>query len=209
MTERSIELIGRRLNISDKKLAAFQSAARLEAPAVDSGNLRQLTADAAEVVADVLHFAILELTHLKQFQADSRWIARVLGRSVDDVNVAIQRLLRLNLMEMKSRGVWVDRLEAAVGDLGSFARIVVEQLTHQTRQLSAAAVAEVPSKYRAFSTSTFAMSTDRLAHAVRLIEKLRSDISRLSADGERDDVYQLEIQFFPLTRLKNKGINHG
>ena len=42
-----------------------------------------------------LHQAILELTQVKGFQIDSRWIARRPGISVDEVNVALQRLLRL------------------------------------------------------------------------------------------------------------------
>ena len=46
------------------------------------------------------HFAILELTRLSEFRADSRWIARVLDISVDEVNVALQRLIRLDLLDM-------------------------------------------------------------------------------------------------------------
>jgi transcriptional regulator with XRE-family HTH domain len=54
-------------------------------------------------------FAILALTRAADFQPDSRWLARVLGVCVDDVNVALQRLLRLGLLHMMTRSAWVAR----------------------------------------------------------------------------------------------------
>lgn len=53
--------------------------------------------------------SILALTRTPDFQPDSRWIARTLGVSVDDVNMALQRLLRLGLLEIKTRCAWVAR----------------------------------------------------------------------------------------------------
>ncbi len=53
--------------------------------------------------------AILALTRTADFHADSRWIARTLGVSVDEVNVALQRLLRLGLLQLKTRCAWVAR----------------------------------------------------------------------------------------------------
>jgi transcriptional regulator with XRE-family HTH domain len=53
--------------------------------------------------------AILALVAAAGFQADSRWIARTLGVSVDDVNMALQQLLRLGRLQMATRYAWVVR----------------------------------------------------------------------------------------------------
>jgi transcriptional regulator with XRE-family HTH domain len=53
--------------------------------------------------------AILALVPTTGFQANSRWIAATLGVSVDDVNMALQRLLRLRLLHMTTRDEWVAR----------------------------------------------------------------------------------------------------
>jgi transcriptional regulator with XRE-family HTH domain len=53
--------------------------------------------------------AILALTRAPNFQPDCRWIARTLGVTVDDVNMAVQRLLRVGLLEMRTRCAWVAR----------------------------------------------------------------------------------------------------
>src|SRR4051812_43135382 len=135
ITARTIELLGQRLKLPAKSIHSFVAYEQLAAS--DAGNaddLRQLTADAADVVADLHHFAILELTRLKSFKPDSRWIARVLGRGVDDVNVAIQRLLRLGLLEMVEPNRWVDRAGTTVAPLGEFAHVVIRRLSEQARQ---------------------------------------------------------------------------
>jgi transcriptional regulator with XRE-family HTH domain len=53
--------------------------------------------------------AILALVPVASFQADSRWIARTLGVSVDEVNMAVQRLLRRGRLRMATRYAWVVR----------------------------------------------------------------------------------------------------
>jgi transcriptional regulator with XRE-family HTH domain len=53
--------------------------------------------------------AILALLPAAEFRPDSRWIARTLGMSVDDVNMTLQRLLRLGRLQMTTRDAWIAR----------------------------------------------------------------------------------------------------
>lgn len=103
-TDKSIRKIGIRLGLEEAAIERWirdeQRQGRDEATA---GQVRQLTQDVAALMTDVNHYAILELTRTQGFQPDSRWIGRVLGISVDEVNVAIQCLIRLGLLEMVSR----------------------------------------------------------------------------------------------------------
>jgi hypothetical protein len=45
---------------------------------------------------------------MEGFKTNSRWIAKTLGIAVEDVNIALQRLMRLGLLEMAARDRWVD-----------------------------------------------------------------------------------------------------
>jgi hypothetical protein len=56
--------------------------------------------------------AILELTRRAEFRADSRWIAAQLHISVDEANIALHRLLHLDLLRMTTADRWVDTSEA-------------------------------------------------------------------------------------------------
>jgi hypothetical protein len=49
---------------------------------------------------------MLCLTQTRGFRPDCRWIARHTGAAVDQVNVALSRLLRLRLLEITSTGAW-------------------------------------------------------------------------------------------------------
>jgi transcriptional regulator with XRE-family HTH domain len=66
------------------------------------------TAEAQAVVRGEAHLAILRLCGTDDFRPDCRWIAEHAGVAVDDVNIALQRLLRLGLLELAPDGSWRD-----------------------------------------------------------------------------------------------------
>ena len=50
--------------------------------------------------------AVLAAVDLPGFQANSRWLATMLGLPLDDVNVTLQRLLRKRMLAMTARTRW-------------------------------------------------------------------------------------------------------
>ncbi|MFN7926093.1 MAG: DUF4423 domain-containing protein [Bryobacteraceae bacterium] len=64
-------------------------------------HLRHWTAEALAVIGEPVHYRICRMTSLSTFRADVRWIAAETGVSVDEVNLALQRLLRLGLLKMR------------------------------------------------------------------------------------------------------------
>ncbi|CAN5578156.1 hypothetical protein BH09PLA1_BH09PLA1_14350 [soil metagenome] len=213
ITPRTIDLLGRRLKLSERDIETYVAYEQLVSSAhVDTDDLRQLTADAAEVVADLHHFAILELTHLRDFRPDTRWIARVLGRSVDDVNLAIQRLLRLGLLEMADQNRWIDRSGSTVAHLGEFAHIVIRRLSEQARKLSLRSLKQVPASYRVHTSTTMAIATRDLPKATEHIARFRRQLEKLLSNDRSncaDDVYHLRVELFPITAIQRKEARHG
>ena len=204
LTAPAIARLGRRLGLSDEAIARYQANARLFAgPAGQAeGQVVQLARDAAEVLSDVHHAAILELVHLEDFRPETRWIARVLDLPPDTVNVALQRLLRLGLLAMTERHRWEDRSGGATVVVEEFGPRVVERLLEQVRSLGAAAARHDPAAPRHHSSTTLALDPRRLPEALSRIEELRRQLlAWLEGHGERGDVYQLEIGFFSLTTL--------
>jgi transcriptional regulator with XRE-family HTH domain len=107
ITTRSIETLGPKLGLSTTAIEQYvEHSGREDRPSRDAD---LLTGETVSLIANWYHFAILELTRLEEFQCDSRWIARVLDVSVDEVNLAIQRMIRLGLLEMESADRWSDR----------------------------------------------------------------------------------------------------
>lgn len=73
------------------------------------GEIRHWTDEAFTIIELRIHWEILKLCRQPGFQADCRWIARQTRESVDNVNLALSRLLRLGLLELTSTGEWKDR----------------------------------------------------------------------------------------------------
>jgi hypothetical protein len=134
VTERMIRGLGARLRLVEDEMTAFIryeavcATERVGAMTV----VRQLVHDAASLISDPLHYDILELTRVESFQPDSRWIARVLDTTPDEVNIAVTRLVRLGLMEMVEKNRWVDTSGPETQTRAGFARLVIRRLVERT-----------------------------------------------------------------------------
>lgn len=198
LTEATIRRLAVRLDLTHTETDSYAAAARLR-PA-DTGpakarELEQLTAEAATILADWKHLAILELVRLRDFRPDSPWIARVLGLTTDEVNIALQHLLRLGLLEMAAPGRWIDRLGDVSVTTESLARAAIGQLA--ARALALAAAGGAP--HLQLST-TFAVSREQLAGLFRLAEAFQREVAAYLEDGPGDAVYRLDLSLFPLTQ---------
>jgi hypothetical protein len=199
LTARSIETIGRRLGLGESAIKRY-----IDHAGRDDGPCSLLASEIVALIPDGYHFAILELTSLGEFRADSRWIARVLDISVDEVNVALQRLIRLDLLDMAATDRWVDRSGDATVSIETLGAGTIEKQQEQSRRLSVSALRSVPIALREHSTITLAVNSDRLVRAFELTARFRQQLIDLLRDGPPDDVYQIEIAIFPVTTNKRE-----
>jgi len=68
--------------------------------------LRLGNAEIAEQCALEHEAAVLATLRRPGFRADSRWVAAVAGIPLDDVNIALQRMLRKRMITMNARATW-------------------------------------------------------------------------------------------------------
>jgi uncharacterized protein (TIGR02147 family) len=206
LTARTIVKLGTRLGLSEDRIQLYCSHARREGPpAAQLANLReigQMAHDTAALISDWHHYAILELTHLQEFRPDSRWIARVLGLTPDEVNVALTRLMRLGLLRMLGRERWVDLSGNTTASLADFAQVSIDRLARQVRGLLLHALQEGAPADCWHTSITLALPRARLAAVHERLARFQHELAALlDTDAVRDDVFQLEISLFPLTNL--------
>ncbi len=96
----------KKLGMTSEETAAFIAAEHLPDSATlkRQQHLRHWTAEALAVINDRSHWEIIRLAGTRGLKANSRAVANELGVSVDQVNVALGRLLRLGLLEMSPGG---------------------------------------------------------------------------------------------------------
>jgi uncharacterized protein (TIGR02147 family) len=227
MTPRMVESLGERLGLRAEEIDAFVERERQTQVRSYSNEIRLLTLDTLALVSDGVHQSILELTHMEGFIPDSRWIARTLDLTTDEVNMALSRLTRLGLLEMAGADRWVDRSgvdeSGADGYGDAFAQQVIRRLSEQVRRLSspksnpppgqmscqttgvgARERVEAPGEVAIPAAARIEIGATQLPAVMRFIDQLRRGATDLKREGKE---YQVEINLQPIQikpRFKNR-----
>ncbi|HXM43883.1 MAG TPA: hypothetical protein VN924_21800 [Bryobacteraceae bacterium] len=100
-TVKQIRGMGKKLGMSPEEIAVHLAAEHVPdaSTARRQARLRRWTAEALAVVGGAEHWEILRLCRAPGFRKDCRWIAAQTGVGVDQVNLALTRLLRLGLID--------------------------------------------------------------------------------------------------------------
>jgi transcriptional regulator with XRE-family HTH domain len=128
-----VERIGpwaRKLKLSAEEIAVYAAVGRIadENARLREEQLRHWAAEMLALLTQPVHCEMLRLSRQKGFQADSRWVAQEAGVTVDAVNIALSRLLRLGLMEVTADGVWRDKTELDEVTPQRFRKFVAERI---------------------------------------------------------------------------------
>jgi transcriptional regulator with XRE-family HTH domain len=101
---------GKKLGLMEEEIAVYVATQHVPELSVThrQEQLRHWTAEASAILSDRSHWQIIHLLHSPAFQADCRWIAQKISCTVDEVNVALSRLLRLQMLAMGRTGRWKD-----------------------------------------------------------------------------------------------------
>ena len=104
-----IRKFAKKLKLDAEITSAYVAAEHLPDPqtAARESLLRHWTAEASAIIMQPVHWAIFRLSREKEFRNDSRWIAEQTNSTVDQVNIAFSRLLRLELLRTDPRGRWI------------------------------------------------------------------------------------------------------
>lgn len=202
LTEATIQKLGSALKLSPEEIDSYVAHHR-RWPVADSriNEAKHLTRDAAEMIADWYYYAILELTRLEHFQANSSWVARVLGITVDEVNIALVRLCHLGLISLEGDR-WVDRSGGLVVCMEDFTQATIDRLWSQIQKLALASLND-RIRVHEHSSMTLAVDSQRLPEITEKIARFRSELLELlQSDRTQDDVYRLEINLFPITQIQ-------
>jgi uncharacterized protein (TIGR02147 family) len=209
LSTREAEIFRTQVRASDSRSKSKRRVAEieLESRQLASSPTQTLQMDAFRVISDWYHFALLELTTLPSFKSESAWIAKRLGISRHEVDQAIERLKRLELLEEK-RG----RLRSTETHLYTGEGVPSEAIRKFNKQILAKAVQAIdlqPLEERDITTLTVAISASDLPEYRDMIRDLRRRINQRAMEKSNksrrgpDEVYCLGIQFFRMSEKED------
>lgn len=153
-------------------------------------------------VAKWYHFPILTLITTKTFKNNHTWIAKRLGISAFEAKEALERLKSLGLIAEVDGKLRLTKQNVEV--LPKKSELAVRehhnQMMNQAREVMASQTAEKQWLAREISGLSMGVDPSKMPQAKELVRKFKEDIAALMTEGEATEVYQLNVQLFPLTR---------
>lgn len=156
-----------------------------------------------ESVADWYHDAILELTHLRFFKPDVNWIAKVIGLSAQQVEIAVEKLLAVGFLEINNKGQWIDISGNNTNNyVGDYSNSSLRKYQKDLLVKSLEALEKIPREQRDHTSLMLSFSKDNIKSAKEFIKKFRSEFMTYGETKGADEVYSLNISFFPISNSK-------
>ena len=130
---------GKKLGLDHEETLAYIAAEQVQDAhsAARQHHLTHWSAEAMSIVAQPIHWEMLRLCRKPQFRADSRDVARKLGVTVDQVNLALSRLLRLRLLQASPGGAWSETTGLSTLTEASFRKVALARVRQQAADIRA------------------------------------------------------------------------
>lgn len=157
-----------------------------------------LSVDFFKLIADWYHLAILEMIGVKDVDFTPKGIASFLGIGVVEAELALDRLKRLELLEITATGKPV-RLQNRLLVSSQVPNAALRKYNRQILEKAERSIEEQGPTEKAIGTEVFAFDRRQLEEAKKLTDEYLNRMLKLATSSlERHDVYQVAVQFFRL-----------
>ena len=149
------------------------------------------------------HAVIFELIKLPDFHNDLEWINRRLQNSLRarDIASSMKLLSDLGLILVDSKTGEIELLKQDFNAGDEVKSLAVVRFHHVFMDLAKQSITEVSEAYREINSLTLCIAREDLLEYKREIRTFLRKINRLAEkNGKQNEVYQLNLQFFPLTK---------
>jgi uncharacterized protein (TIGR02147 family) len=159
--------------------------------------------DTFRAIADWYHFAILSLIETHDFQNNPEWIAKRLGIEAIEARNAYQRLLKLGLLIEKDNKVVLG--QGNMSTTHDIESVAIKKSHRQSLNQAIECLDEVTLDLRDITSMTMAIDIKKIPQAKELIKKFRRSLCvLLENSSNRNEVYNLNIQLVPVTKVQSK-----
>lgn len=161
----------------------------------------QLDPDRFDVISDWHHYAILEALALADVAHTPEWFAARLDIGLPAVESALERLERLDLIEMKNRKyVAKNTFTASPSGTPSAA---VRKFHKQILEKAIDALETQPIEERTITNMIMAVDPAQMEEAREEIKEFRRKFeAKFCKPSEAEEVYNFSVQFFRLTKKR-------
>lgn len=172
----------------------------------EDNDYQQLELDNFYIISQWYHYGILQLMRTSDFKEDRQFISKRLGITTTEVDLAIERLLRVGILKREVDGKLTDNSEGHTTHLKpGYTNKALRDYQKNALQRASQKVQEVSIHHRDNTSMTMAINKQAMDFAKNEITKFRRELcQKLESFGEADEVYELLISLTPLTEIQEK-----
>lgn len=153
--------------------------------------------DAFKIISDWYHLGILELMKMKGFRSDERWISRRLGVSVIQIELALERLMRVGLLKKENGEYLATKNDGWIP--GGVPSESIRKFHRQVLQKAIESISTQPVDERILGTHFLTLNRDDVKEAAQEIEEFQLKFCRrFQAEKKKDSVYCIAMQLFKI-----------
>lgn len=200
ITDEVFHKIATNLNLEPFELEAFKSDEN--ASSTSDMKFRDLQLEYFKIISDWYHYALIELTNLDGFKSSPEWIASKLGITVNQAKAAIDRLLNLELLEMKD-----GKLRPTSGGntttKNDFTDLAFKKMQDDLLKKAISSLWNEDLNKRDHTSISMAINPDDIPEVKKRLTKMRREICKYLERPQKKkptQVYNLSLSFFALSK---------
>ena len=208
VTANLIDKLTPALELDPKKVAELKSANP------ESGSqeaFHMLQQDAFNSMSEWYFDAILELSQIPNINLSPKVIAPAISITELQAKLALETLERLELLKLEKGRYRLEHANSTNILDPDYSTVAQRKYQRSVLEKSIEALTDTDRKERDHTSTTMAIQKKDLGRAKELIKKFRTELNAfLQRDPKSfDEVYQLQVSFFPLTQFTNKKSKKG
>ncbi len=172
----------------------------IDAPARSDKKTIQIQNDQYFLVADWHYYAILCLAETDDFSSDSAWIAKRLKTSQKKISEALERLLRIGLLEYNSEG-HLKYQDVQLITAEDTPNTSLKKRHSETLEAAKESLFTDDVMLRDFSSGTIAIDPKKLPQAKKMIREFQDQLFEFLESGDKTEVYEISMQIFPRSNV--------
>ncbi|MCT4642885.1 MAG: TIGR02147 family protein [Bacteriovoracaceae bacterium] len=196
-----VEKIANKLLLTPEQTNYFleQHCRQNQTPLQEFEQYHKITADSYEVLSKWYYMPILQLIRIKDFKPDTLWISEKLGLDHNETIEAINRLQRLNLLEIKD-DKWIDRSSGQITSMSEEQTSnALKRLQSNLRKKAIDALYNIDITDRDHTAMVIPCKKSDLPQVKERITEFRRGLAKfLERHEDKDSLYQLTISFYSL-----------
>lgn len=202
-------LVVRKLRLDDKERTRFMESVLRTKTNIDDIKIQALDdryiidESHFNIIAEWEHYVVLDLFDVDGFVATAQEIAARLNITELRADTVISNLLTAGLVVRKIDGT-LKKVHDDVKTTEDISSKALRESHLETMKLGMEKLDTIDVDHRDYSSATFAIDPEKIPEAKTIIREFRMKMAALMKTGAKQDVYQLAIQFYPMTQVKSQ-----